>query len=111
MPADAAAPPVRPHAPESVADASPVPVAQLPSTPRHGRRIAFPIAPLLLAALAAAFAWPRRPAQAPEPRTPTPAGQRPTRVLPKRVEVPGAVAWTRLGTDGKRSAPTSFCVK
>src|SRR3546814_16916382 len=43
MPADAAAPPARPHAPESVADASPVPVAQLPSTPRHGRRIAFPI--------------------------------------------------------------------
>src|SRR3546814_6333576 len=63
MPADAAAPPARPHAPESVADASPVPVAQLPSTPRHGRRIAFAIVALLLAVLVAAFAWQRRATQ------------------------------------------------
>src|SRR3546814_3283422 len=76
MPADAAAPPARPHAPESVADASPVPVAQLPSTPRHGRRIAFAIVALLLAVLVAAFAWQRRATQAPEPATATATGQR-----------------------------------
>lgn len=97
MPADAAAPPARPHAPESVADASPVPVAQLPSTPRHGRRIAFAIAALLLAVLIAAFAWQHRATQAPEPATAAATGQRAIMVLPTRVEGPGDVAWARLG--------------
>src|SRR3546814_20341840 len=76
MPADAAAPPARPHAPESVADASPVPVAQLPSTPSQGRRIAFAIVALLVSVLCAQIAWPRRAAQATEPGEATPTGRR-----------------------------------
>src|SRR5690606_7818516 len=64
-------------------------------------RTAFAIAALLLAALAAAFAWQRRAAPAPEAAaaaaTAAATGQRAIMVLPTRVDGPGDVAWARLG--------------